>query len=144
MLQQATEQWRIAYFHHPLYGNARRHGANVDLRVSLELLLLEHRVQVVFSGHAHVYEHLKPPKGIHYLIGGLGRDRSARRAPAVSGRRALPFRYYDSLAAIAPLSLFGTAPKTDAVDEAAVLTCRPLFGGSEASTRSSRVAVLLP
>jgi predicted phosphodiesterase len=72
VLQQATEPWRIAYFHHPLYGNARRHGANVDLRVLLEPLLLEHRVQVVFSGHDHVYERLKPQNGIHYFVTGSG------------------------------------------------------------------------
>ena len=72
VLQQATEPWRIAYFHHPLYGNARRHGANVDLRLLLEPLLLKHRVQVVFSGHDHVYERLKPQKGIHYFVIGSG------------------------------------------------------------------------
>ena len=72
VLQQATEPWRIAVFHHPLYGNARRHGANVDLRLLLEPLLLKHRVQVVFSGHDHVYERLKPQKGIHYFVTGSG------------------------------------------------------------------------
>jgi predicted MPP superfamily phosphohydrolase len=72
ILQQATEPWRIAYFHHPIYGNASRHGANVDLRVLLEPLLLKHRVQVVFSGHDHVYERLKPQKGIHYFVTGSG------------------------------------------------------------------------
>jgi hypothetical protein len=71
-LQQATEPWRIAYFHHPIYGNASRHGANVDLRVLLEPILLKHRVQVVFSGHDHVYERLKPQNGIHYFVTGSG------------------------------------------------------------------------
>ena len=76
VLRRATEPWRIAYFHHPLYGNARRHGSNVDLRVLLEPLLLEHGVQVVFSGHDHVYERLKPQKGIHYfVIGSAGKLR---------------------------------------------------------------------
>jgi hypothetical protein len=69
-LQQATEPWRIAYFHHPIYGNASRHGANVDLRLLLEPILLKHRVQVVFSGHDHVYERLKPQKGIYYFVTG--------------------------------------------------------------------------
>jgi 3',5'-cyclic AMP phosphodiesterase CpdA len=70
VLRRATEPWRIAYFHHPLYGNAKRHGSNVDLRVLLEPLLLAHGVQVVFSGHDHVYERLKPQKGIHYFVTG--------------------------------------------------------------------------
>ena len=72
VLRRATEPWRIAYFHHPLYGNAKRHGSNVDLRVLLEPLLLAHGVQVVFSGHDHVYERLKPQKGIHYFVTGSG------------------------------------------------------------------------
>lgn len=71
-MQQAREEWRIAYFHHPLYGNAGRHGSNIDLRVLLEPLLIKHGVQVVFSGHDHVYERLKPQKGITYFVAGSG------------------------------------------------------------------------
>jgi 3',5'-cyclic AMP phosphodiesterase CpdA len=69
-LQAATEEWKICYFHHPLYCNAGRHGASVDLRVLLEPLLVRHGVQVVFSGHDHIYERLKPQKGIHYFVSG--------------------------------------------------------------------------
>lgn len=69
-LQQAQEPWKIAYFHHPLYGNAGRHGANVDLRVRIEPLLVTYGVHVVFSGHDHVYERLTPQKGIHYFVAG--------------------------------------------------------------------------
>jgi hypothetical protein len=69
-LQAATEPWKIAYFHHPLYGNAGRHGSAVDLRVLLEPLLVRHGVAVVFSGHDHVYERVKPQKGIHYFVAG--------------------------------------------------------------------------
>ena len=72
VLQDATEPWKIAYFHHPLYGNAGRHGSNVDLRVLLEPLLIKHRVQIALSGHDHVYERLKPQKGIYYFVVGSG------------------------------------------------------------------------
>jgi hypothetical protein len=68
----APGAWKICVFHHPLYGNAGRHGAAVDLRVLLEPILVEHGVQVVFSGHDHVYERLKPQKGIHYFVTGAG------------------------------------------------------------------------
>ena len=71
-LRQAAEPWKIAYFHHPLYGNAGRHGSNVDLRVLLEPVLIESGVQVVFSGHDHIYERLKPQRGIHYFVAGSG------------------------------------------------------------------------
>jgi 3',5'-cyclic AMP phosphodiesterase CpdA len=72
VLQQAREPWKIAYFHHPLYGNAGRHGAAVDMRVLLEPLLVKYGVAVVFSGHDHIYERLKPQKGIHYFVAGSG------------------------------------------------------------------------
>jgi 3',5'-cyclic AMP phosphodiesterase CpdA len=71
-LQQAREPWKIAYFHHPLYGNAGRHGSAVDIRVLLEPLLVKYGVRVVFSGHDHIYERLKPQNGIHYFVAGSG------------------------------------------------------------------------
>jgi hypothetical protein len=33
-----------------------RHGSNVELRVTLEPLLVQYGVNVVFSGHARIYE----------------------------------------------------------------------------------------
>jgi len=71
-LRGAGEEWKICYFHHPLYSNAARHGSSVDLRVLLEPLFLKYRVNVVFSGHDHVYERLVPQKGIHYFVSGSG------------------------------------------------------------------------
>ena len=69
-LQQAKEEWKICYFHHPLYSNARRHGSSVDLRILLEPIFLKHGVNVVFAGHDHVYERLKPQNGIHHFVSG--------------------------------------------------------------------------
>jgi hypothetical protein len=69
-LSQAREPWKIAIFHHPLYSNAGRHGSSVDLRTVLEPLLQAHGVQVVFSGHDHIYERLVPQQGIHYFVVG--------------------------------------------------------------------------
>ena len=84
-LTRSQERWRIAYFHHPLYGNAGRHGASVDLRVLLEPLLVKHGISVVFSGHDHVYERLKPQKGIHYFVAGSGgKLRKGDLVPAAS------------------------------------------------------------
>jgi len=69
-LQAAKEDWKICYFHHPLYSNATRHGSSVDLRVILEPIFVKHGVNVVFSGHDHVYERLKPQKSIFYFVSG--------------------------------------------------------------------------
>jgi len=69
-LKDSREAWKIPYFHHPLYSNASRHGSSVDLRLLLEPIFLKYGVQVVFSGHDHVYERLKPQKGIYYFVSG--------------------------------------------------------------------------
>jgi hypothetical protein len=69
-LRDAREEWKICYFHHPLYSNAARHGSSVDLRVLLEPIFVKYGVNVVFSGHDHVYERLKPQKGIYYFVSG--------------------------------------------------------------------------
>ena len=47
-----------------LLRTAGRHGSDVSLRVALEPLLVKYGVNVVFSGHDHVYERIKPQKGI--------------------------------------------------------------------------------
>jgi predicted phosphodiesterase len=69
-LRDAKEGWKICYFHHPLYSDAARHGASVDLRVLLEPLFVKYGVNVVFSGHDHVYERIKPQQGIYYFVSG--------------------------------------------------------------------------
>jgi Calcineurin-like phosphoesterase len=69
-LRDSTERWKISYFHHPLYSSAGRHGSEVDLRLVLEPLFLKYGMNAVFSGHDHIYERLKPQKGIYYFVSG--------------------------------------------------------------------------
>ena len=69
-LKQSTDAWKICYFHHPLYSDGGRHGSEVELRVVLEPLLVKYGVNVVFSGHDHIYERIKPQKGITYFVNG--------------------------------------------------------------------------
>jgi len=54
--------------HHPLYSDGRYHGPDVDLRTHLEPLFEKYGVNVVFSGHEHVYERFKPEHGIYYFV----------------------------------------------------------------------------
>jgi hypothetical protein len=69
-LKDSKSDWKICYFHHPLYSNGGRHGSEVDLRVVLEPLFIKYGVNVVYSGHDHIYERLKPQKGIYYFVSG--------------------------------------------------------------------------
>jgi 3',5'-cyclic AMP phosphodiesterase CpdA len=69
-LKSATEQWKICYFHHPLYSDGKTHGSDLNLRAVLEPIFVANGVNVVFSGHDHIYERITPQKGIYYFVSG--------------------------------------------------------------------------
>ncbi|MGA2987421.1 MAG: metallophosphoesterase [Terriglobia bacterium] len=69
-LQNSGSDWKICYFHHPLYSSGAYHGSSVELRLLLEPLFIKYGVQVVFSGHEHIYERVKPQNGINYFTEG--------------------------------------------------------------------------
>ena len=69
-LKDAKSDWKICYFHHPLYSDGGRHGSEVDLRVILEPLFVKYGVNAVYSGHDHIYERVKPQKGVYYFVSG--------------------------------------------------------------------------
>jgi 3',5'-cyclic AMP phosphodiesterase CpdA len=69
-LQNSREDWKIPYFHHPLYSSGDRHGSDLPKRKALEPLFLKYGVTVVFSGHDHVYERVMPQQGITYFVVG--------------------------------------------------------------------------
>jgi predicted phosphodiesterase len=75
-LAASGSDWKIVYFHHPLYSSGGTHGSDTKLREQLEPLFLKHGVDAVFSGHEHFYERIKPQKGIYYFVsGGAGKLR---------------------------------------------------------------------
>ena len=69
-LRDSDAEWKICYFHHPLYSSGAFHGPALELRMVLEPLFLAYGVQVVFAGHEHMYERLKPQHGVTYFIEG--------------------------------------------------------------------------
>jgi len=67
-LSESDSAWKICYFHHPFYTHARFHGADIDLRAKIEPLFIRAGVNAVLTGHQHVYERIKPQKGIYYFV----------------------------------------------------------------------------
>jgi hypothetical protein len=76
-LSKSNAKWKIAYFHHPLYSSGAAHGSEVDLRSIIEPLFIKYNLNVVFAGHEHFYERIKPQKGIsHFTAGGSAKLRT--------------------------------------------------------------------
>jgi hypothetical protein len=71
-LKADTADWKIAFFHHPPYSSGGKHGSETGLREVVEPLFVKYGVNVVFAGHEHFYERIKPQKGVHYFISGAG------------------------------------------------------------------------
>ena len=67
-----TSSWKIAFFHHPPYSSGGKHGSDTKLRQVVEPIFLKHGIDVVFNGHEHFYERIKPQQGIYYFISGSG------------------------------------------------------------------------
>jgi Calcineurin-like phosphoesterase len=72
-LAASDSEWKIAFFHHPLYSSGKAHGSALESRAVLEPLFVKYGVSAVFSGHDHFYERIKPQKGgIVYWVSGAG------------------------------------------------------------------------
>lgn len=67
-LKSSNAQWKICFFHHPLYNDGKTHGPDLDLRNQLTPLLKAYGVNAVFSGHEHAYERIKPEDNIYFFI----------------------------------------------------------------------------
>jgi 3',5'-cyclic AMP phosphodiesterase CpdA len=69
-LKNSQGTWKICFFHHPLFNDGRHHGSDLDLRKQLLPLFQKYGVNVVFSGHEHVYERMKLQNNVNYFIEG--------------------------------------------------------------------------
>ncbi|MFN6962911.1 MAG: metallophosphoesterase family protein [Pyrinomonadaceae bacterium] len=65
-----TNKWRIAFFHHPPFSSGGRHGSDPEVRSILPPIFAANGVDVVFTGHDHFYERIKPQDGISYFVAG--------------------------------------------------------------------------
>jgi 3',5'-cyclic AMP phosphodiesterase CpdA len=92
-LQGSNEDWKIAYFHHPPYSSGDRHGSEETVRATLEPLFVKYNVSVVFNGHDHFYERVKPQNGIVYFVCGSG---GKLRAGNINTRSTLTARGFDA------------------------------------------------
>src|SRR6478672_7807236 len=90
-LKASSNDWKLVYFHHPLYSSGDRHGSDLRLREVLEPLFVKYNVSVVLNGHDHFYERVKPQKGIVYFVVGSGGQLRADNIDRQSGLTAKGF-----------------------------------------------------
>jgi hypothetical protein len=128
-LRDSTAVWKICYFHHPLYSHGRDHEPDVRLRQTLEPIFIENGVQVVFSGHEHDYERLKPQRGISYFVlGNSGQLRLHNLKPSPQTAKA-----FDSDRSFGLIEVFGNTLDFQIIsrhgDTVDFGTLRPAIGG---------------
>jgi acid phosphatase type 7 len=76
-LASARKRWKVAFLHRSPYGSSRQ-GGDEKVREDLEPLFVKYGVDLVFSGHDHVYERTVPVEGVTYVVSGGGGRRLYR------------------------------------------------------------------
>ena len=104
---ESRAEWKIAFLHHPLYTSGRYTLAARGVRLALESAFVNGGVDVVFSGHEHIYERVELQDGILYFItGGAGSLRAGDAAPSPLVARSYDRDYHFMLAEIAEEGFF--------------------------------------
>jgi hypothetical protein len=83
-LEQSDADWKICFFHHPLYTSGRYRRTSLGHRWVLEPVLVRRRVDAAFSGHEHIYQRSSIQQGVQYFVSGGGG--SLRRGDGVLQR----------------------------------------------------------
>jgi len=71
-LGSSGSDWKICFFHHPLYSSGKTHGSSLESRAVLEPIFVKNGVNLVLTGHDHIYERIKPQQGIYHFVVGSG------------------------------------------------------------------------
>ena len=71
-LAGSKEHWKIPISTTRCTSSGRTHGSDLRLRSALEPLFIKYGVTVVFTGHDHFYERIKPQHGITHFVTGSG------------------------------------------------------------------------
>jgi hypothetical protein len=100
-LEKSGADWKIVFLHHPLYTSGRYRAAAFVNRATLESIFIRRRVNVVFSGHEHIYQRSTLQNGILYFVsGGAGSLRRGDGRPAAYIARSYSADYHFMLVEI--------------------------------------------
>lgn len=71
-LARSTAVWKVAVLHHPPFSSGNKHGSDTAIRADVHPLFTRHGVQVVFSGHDHIYQRVTLQNDVQYFVSGAG------------------------------------------------------------------------
>jgi hypothetical protein len=99
--RDSTAEWKIAFLHHPVYTSGRYTLAARGIRFALESAFATGGIDVVFSGHEHIYQRAELQNGILYFVtGGAGSLREGDANASASIARSYDRDYHFMLAEI--------------------------------------------
>ena len=125
-LKESGTAWKICYFHHPIYTSGRYRAGARALRLVLEPILVEGDVDVVLAGHEHLYERLRPQRGISYFTsGGAGSLRRGDLSPSTVHAKGFDTDYHFMLMEVSGNELYFQAISRTGVTVDAGVISRP-------------------
>jgi predicted phosphodiesterase len=81
-----TDQlWKFVFFHEPPFSNQVRRSGNAATRNLWVPLFEKYGVDIVFSGHDHMYTHFEPKNGVVYIVEGAGGSKLKKHDPLANG-----------------------------------------------------------
>lgn len=100
-VSESRSDWKVCFFHHPLYSGGRYRRSSAAIRWALEPIFVAHGVDAVFAGHEHFYQRSRLQNGIlHFVSGGAGSLRPGDATPAPEIERAFDDDYHFMLVEI--------------------------------------------
>lgn len=69
---RSGDRWTVVAFHHPVYSPGTGHGSTPGFRSFLPRLFRRRGVDLVLTGHDHIYAATKPLRRIRYVVTGGG------------------------------------------------------------------------
>jgi predicted phosphodiesterase len=104
---ESRAEWKIAFLHHPVYTSGRYGLAARGIRLALESVFVNGGVDVVFSGHEHIYQRAALQRGVLYFVtGGAGSLRAGDASPSAAIARSYDQDYHFMLAEISDEGFF--------------------------------------
>ena len=136
-LAASTADWKICFFHHPLYTSGRYVRGSRAYRLLLEPVFRQYGVDAAFSGHEHFYMRSTLEHGIQYFVsGGAGSLRYGDSGPSPIAARAFDTDYHFMLVEIEGDRLwFQAIARTGRTVDAGVLSRRELTSSTDTAAR---------